>query len=155
MELMQEINKLAVYDLQVKLLTDTAIAPEKAHETDAGFDICSDEEAIIRPGERKLISTGIAIELDSKMCYARIAPRSGLAVKWGIDVMAGVVDSGYQGEVKVCLINHSEESYFIGKGDRIAQLILTIIMPTSEVVVFEEFEEGSGRGSKGFGSTGK
>ena len=89
------------------------------------------------------------------MCYARIAPRSGLAVKWGIDVMAGVVDSGYQGEVKVCLINHSEESYFIGKGDRIAQLILTIIMPTSEVVVFEEFEEGSGRGSKGFGSTGK
>lgn len=85
--------------------------------------------------------------------YGRIAPRSGLAVKNGIQTGAGVVDRDYTGEVKVILFNHSQKDFAIKKGDRIAQLILERIVENAQVVVVDSLEE-SARGAGGFGSTG-
>merc|ERR1719319_237928 len=84
--------------------------------------------------------------------YARLAPRSGLAWKHGIDVFAGVIDADYRGEVKVILYNTQDEAFTVKTGDRIAQLILEQIA-TPEVAVVEDLE-ASVRGSGGFGSTG-
>ena len=78
--------------------------PFRANDSDAGYDLFSTEYATLEPFQRKLISTGINIEIPEGF-YGRVAPRSGLACKKGIDVMAGVIDSGYRGEIKVLLIN--------------------------------------------------
>jgi dUTP pyrophosphatase len=131
-------------------------APEgtlkRANETDAGIDICAAEFATILPLSRKAISTGISVEIPGGY-YGRIAPRSGLALKSGIDVMAGVVDSGYRGEIKVILYNTDNDRHFcIAPGDKIAQLII-------EKHYNFEFVEASKltdseRGEKGFGSSG-
>ena len=104
--------------------------------------------------------TNIAISLpktkdDDIKCYGRIAPRSGLSLK-GINVYAGVVDEQYRGEIKVALLNNNpptHERFFIRKGDRIAQLIPTLIL-TPEVEEVKELDETQ-RGEDGFGSTGK
>lgn len=145
--------------IKIKLLTPLARLPVKAHPDDAGFDIYAAEDTIIPPRSRALISTGIAVALpkcpikDHKY-YLRIAPRSGLAVKSGIDVFAGVIDYTYRGECKVCLFNSSNEPFSILVGDRIAQMIPTVFLDTSleQVDVLPEF--GS-RLDGGFGSTGK
>lgn len=140
--------------LKVKLLTRTAVKPNKAHPSDAGFDICSDETVTIAPMERKLISTGVAVGLESNMAYVRVAPRSGMSIKKGINVLGGVVDSGYRGEVKVILHNtDTEQPVSINIGDRIAQLVITPIVPVNEVQVVDELPI-SDRGENGFGHTG-
>lgn len=133
-----------------------AQAPEgtlfRANPSDAGLDLCSSEDHTIHPGQRAAIPTGIAVEIPEGY-YGRVAPRSGLAVKHGIDVLAGVVDSGYRGEIKVVLINtDSKNSFDVRRGDRIAQLII-------ERHYNFELEEvdslsDSARGSSGFGSSG-
>lgn len=117
-----------------------------------GFDLKSVEEYEIAPGERKIVDTGLIINFPDGY-FGLIWPRSGLAVKNGIDVLAGVIDSSYRGVVGVVLINHGDKSYFVEKGDRVAQLIIQ-----REVEV--EFEwglmiEDTNRGDKGFGSSGK
>ncbi len=144
--------------LHVKKLTESAKIPEKAHESDAGFDLFSDEDIIIPAQERKVVKTGIAVSLsfpESKdfSCYLRIAPRSGLSAKKGIDVFAGVVDIGYRGEILVCLFNSSKEPYEVLKGDKIAQMIPTIIYKT-KIIEVDSLEEAD-RGEKGFGSSGR
>jgi deoxyuridine 5'-triphosphate nucleotidohydrolase len=144
--------------IKVKRLTTTARLPTKAHESDAGFDIYSDEDKVISPMSRESIHTGIAIEIpeipeSNKDIYVRIAPRSGLSVKAGIDVFAGVVDRGYIGEIIVCLFNSSKEEFKINKGDKIAQMIPTLILKDNLLEV-KELEE-TRRGEKGFGSSGK
>ncbi|HRS42882.1 MAG TPA: dUTP diphosphatase [Candidatus Diapherotrites archaeon] len=144
--------------IKVKRLTTTAKLPTKAHDSDAGFDIFADEDKVIQPMSRESIHTGIAIELpeipeSNKDIYLRIAPRSGLSVKSGIDIFAGVVDRGYTGEIVVCMFNSSKEEFKINKGDKIAQLIPTLILKDSLIEVFEL--EESKRGDKGFGSSGK
>jgi dUTP pyrophosphatase len=140
----------------VKLLNQYASLPRRANTLDAGYDISSCEDASIPPLSRKLISTGIIISIP-KNTYARVAPRSGLAVKNGIDVFAGVVDAGYRGEVKVLLFNSSNETFNIKIGDRIAQIILEQII-TPEVVQVETLEDlntsSDSRGDGGFGSSG-
>ena len=100
--------------------------------------------------ERILIGTGIAIELP-KGVYGRIASRSGLALKKGLDIGAGVIDPDYRGEIKILLFNHSESEYLIKKGDRIAQLIMEKI----KIVDIEEIEDlgSTDRSNQGFGST--
>lgn len=124
----------------------------RANPTDAGMDLCASETHTIPPGQRKAVSTGIAIEIPEGY-YARVAPRSGLAVKHGIDVLAGVVDSGYRGEIKVVLLNtDSSSSFEVNPGDRVAQLII-------EKHYNFELQEVDGlsdsdRGSAGFGSSG-
>lgn len=138
--------------LLIKKLVVDAIVPTRATEGSAGYDISSIEDVVIPASGHVAVSTGLSISVPNGT-YGRIAPRSGLAYKYGIDVLAGVIDSDYtQGEVKVILYNTSERDYIIKKGDRIAQLILEQIM-TPDVAVVIELED-TVRGGNGFGSTG-
>ena len=134
-----------------KLLTESAQMPFKAHRSDAGFDLFADDEAWIFAKERQTIKTGISFDMPDNMA-GLIWPRSGLSVKKGIDVLAGVVDSGYRGEIMVCLYNTSNEDVEIKRGDRIAQIIFQEV-PAISLLLREELET-SQRGSNGFGSTG-
>jgi dUTP pyrophosphatase len=129
--------------------------PQYETEGSAGMDIRAfiSEEIILNPLERKLISTGLQIELP--MGYeAQLRPRSGLANKFGITLpnSPATIDSDYRGEIKVGLINLSNESYTIKNGDRIAQMVIA----KYEQVVLNEVETltESKRGTGGFGSTG-
>lgn len=139
--------------LKVKRLTETAQLPVRGSEMAAGYDLCADENLVIRPGEWKAVSTGLAIAVPPGW-YGRIAPRSGLAVKQGISVLAGVVDSDYRGEVKIVLANwgYYARELIVVKGERIAQLVIERCM---QCEVYEVPDlDGTGRGEAGFGSTG-
>lgn len=141
--------------MRIKLLNDKAKIPCRAHPTDAGADLFSTENCIISSGERRPVSTGISLEIPEGY-YGRIAPRSGLAAKNGIDVLAGVLDSSYRGEVKVILLNtdQSDQGDFeIKAGDRIAQLIIEKHY-NFDFEVVDSLEETT-RSLGGFGSTGK
>lgn len=122
----------------------------------AGMDLRANlqEDVVIAPGERKLISTGLKISLPVGY-EAQIRPRSGLALKKGVTVLnsPGTVDSDYIGDIGVILINHGEESFTISNGDRIAQMVIA----KHETVEFEQVEslDETERGAGGFGSTGK
>ena len=140
-------------ELPVKLLTPTAKLPDKANAFDAGLDLYNDEQETITipPGQRRLISTGIAVAIP-KGFVGLIWPRSGHAVKKGIDTMAGVIDSPYRGEVKVLLVNESSEYQTFNYGDKIAQMLLQY-SPDFTPVAVENLNETS-RGENGFGSSG-
>jgi len=138
--------------VSVKKLTETAQIPIKAHEDDAGFDLFADLDTIVFPNTRTLIKTGIAVAIP-RGYYGRIAPRSGLAFKNGIDVLAGVIDAGYRNEVGVILINFDEKAFEVKQGDRIAQLIIEKVDPFKMEEV-KEFFTNTLRGIGGFGSTG-
>ena len=142
--------------LKIKKLKENAIIPKAATGGSAGMDLyaCIDSDITIKPKERVLISTGIAIALESADYVAYIYARSGLAVKHGITLSncVGVVDSDYRGEVKVGLINLSEQEYTVTSGARIALLVIApVIMP--EVVESDTLDETE-RADGGFGSTG-
>lgn len=132
-----------------------AILPRRGREGDAGFDLYAAESVLIESGRRALVDCGVAIEIPAD-CYARVAPRSGVAVKHGIQVGAGVVDSTYRGTIKALLFNHDTDSFQICPGDRVAQLIFEKIYTPSSVeeVSFEELTQ-TVRGDGGFGSSGK
>lgn len=137
---------------QVKLLNSNAIVPTKATPGSAGSDLYAAEELIIPSKKWKAVSTGISIRIPTD-CYARIAPRSGLAFKNGIDIFAGVVDSDYRGEIKVIMMNNGESDFEVKIGDRIAQIIFERIY---EGILVEEDElDETKRGEGGFGSSGK
>lgn len=137
--------------MKIKKLRDNAIAPARATAGAAGFDLYSAEAAVLRPGERAVIPTGYAIALPAG-CVGLVWPRSGLAVRGGLDVLAGVIDADYRGEVAVVLINHGAETVALAPGDRIAQLLIQpVLAPDLE----EEDDLGvTHRGAGGFGSTG-
>jgi len=140
--------------LKVFKLDENASIPQRQHDTDAGYDIFSSEVTTIKKRSSGLVRTSIAISF-SPDHYARLCSRSGLSVKNGIEVGAGVIDSGYRGEVKVLLYNHSDEHFHIYKGDKIAQMILhRIDTPNIEQVTTLEQLGDSDRGVNGFGSTG-
>lgn len=144
--------------INVKRLTETARLPERAHDNDAGYDLFSDESMIIPAQERRVVKTGISVSMTSLASdvfssYLRIAPRSGLAVKKGINVFAGVVDISYRGEIMVCLFNSSKEDFEVLKGDKIAQMIPTVIVKEGLKEV-DSLDETT-RGDKGFGSSGR
>lgn len=125
----------------------------RANASDAGIDIRAAEDATVRPMQRVSVSTGLRLEIPEGY-YGRIAPRSGLALRHGIDVLAGVVDSGYRGEVKVILFNTDTEEVFpVSAGDKIAQLIIEKHY-NPEFVEVEDLTS-TDRGSGGFGSSGK
>ena len=109
--------------MKVIRLCENAVLPKRGSDGAAGYDLSSIESIILHPGTRKLISTGISVKLPSGV-YGRVAPRSGLTVKHGIHVGAGVIDPDYTGEIKVALFNHGDTALNINIGDRIAQLIL-------------------------------
>lgn len=118
----------------------------------AGYDVFAVEPSAIPPGQRALVSTGLHFEVPPGH-YMRVAPRSGLAVKQGIQTGAGVVDEDYRGEVRVLLFNHGAAPFEIGVGDRIAQLIFEKI--STPTLVASPDLDVTGRGAGGFGSTGK
>ena len=138
-------------NLQVKLLSDNATLPTKGSPLSAGFDLSSAVDMVIPAGGRGLVKLDISIACPPGT-YARIAPRSGLAYKKGIDVGAGVVDADYRGAVGVILFNFGTEDFEVKKGDRVAQLILEQVCMVDAVQV-EELDE-TVRGAGGFGSTG-
>jgi dUTP pyrophosphatase len=138
--------------VKVKLIDDSAKTPTKSNITDAGFDLSSVENTVIAPQSRKTVKTGVSLEMPDTMA-GLIWPRSGLSVKSGIDVLAGVIDAGYRGEIMVCLYNTSQDVVEIKHGDRIAQIIFQEV----PVVTMEVHSTlgSSQRGDNGFGSTGK
>ena len=136
---------------EVKKLTDSSQVPTKGHPSDAGWDLYADEDITLWPEETKLISTGIAMSLPKRF-VGLIWDRSSMGVK-GIHRHAGVIDSSYRGEVKVCLHNTSGDLHKIKRGDRIAQLLIQEI-PIFRLHEVEELDSTE-RGSGGFGSTGK
>lgn len=139
--------------LKFRKLHDEARLPVRGSERAAGLDLCSVEERVIKArGGRAAIRTGLAVSIPEGF-YGRIAPRSGLAVRHGLDVLAGVIDSDYRGEILCALINHGEEDLEIQVGMRVAQLIIEVIT-RPEAVWAEELDETE-RGVAGFGSTGQ
>lgn len=157
--------------IDIKLLNPDAVIPTRANLSDAGYDLYAIEPAVILPFQRKLIQTGISVAIPQGF-YGRIAPRSGLAFKKGIDVMAGVIDSTYRGEIGVILINLDFEEYLgsiinkspviasdppgafrINKGDKIAQIIIESCYSV-EWKTAESLQQTQ-RGTGGFGSSDK
>lgn len=141
-------------DVQIQILDTELEIPRYAKDGDAGVDLRSTKKLILEPGQRALVKTGIAIALPVGY-VGLVHPRSGLAVKHGITVVnaPGTIDSGYRGEIMVCLLNTDRsESFSIERGDRIAQLIIQ----KYEHANFRQVEELeiSARGSTGFGSSG-
>tara|TARA_B110000438_G_scaffold292916_1_gene331961 strand:+ start:184 stop:639 length:456 start_codon:yes stop_codon:yes gene_type:complete len=125
--------------------------PQYAHKGDAGADLKAVETKIIPPRSRELVATGISLELP--VGYAGLIwPRSGSAVKLGLDCGAGVIDSHYRGEIKVLLFNHSDNEICIQSGDRIAQLIIQKV-ETVKFIASNQLNE-TARNTAGFGSTG-
>lgn len=137
--------------LKVKRLSKNASLPTRATSGSAGLDIKSSEDIIIKARSVSSVKTGICFA-SPEGCYIRIAPRSGLALKNGIQVGAGVIDADYRGEIKVVLFNHKDSDFRIERGDKIAQIVCEKI----EIPVIKEVSEmdSTERGSKGFGSTG-
>ncbi len=126
--------------------------PSRGNEFAAGIDMAyAGENTVVKAGERKLLKSGFSVMLPPGH-YGRIAPRSGLAYKHGIDVMAGVIDIDYRGDVGIILYNTSDIDFNVNYGDKIAQLIVeSIAYPEPELV--DELPETE-RGEGGYGSTG-
>ena len=141
--------------LQIKRLSEHAVLPTRGSQYAAGLDLSSAVDCTVKAGQRALVKTDLSIACPPGT-YARIAPRSGLAYKRGIDVGAGVIDADYRGPVGVVLFNFGEDDFCIRRGDRIAQLILEqIVLPdVVDVAVNEELPQVGVRGEAGFGSTG-
>lgn len=137
--------------IKIKKLQSDAKLPSYADSQAIGMDFYQIDDGSIPIGGRLLVKTGIQVELPSGT-YLRIAPRSGLAYKFGIDVLAGVVDPGYTGEIGVILQNLGIDIVHVRKGDRIAQGILENAI-RAEIVEVDDLTD-SERGSKGYGSSG-
>ncbi len=137
--------------LKVKRIHEDAKLPLYQHKGDAGLDIFSSIDCVLEKGEVKPVSSGIKVAIPEGY-VGLIWDKSGISLK-GVHRLAGVVDSGYRGEVKVVMVNLGDEPFVIEKGMKIAQLLIQPINEM-EVVEVEELEETS-RGEEGFGSTGK
>ena len=139
--------------LNVTKLVPHAILPVRSTPGAAGYDLFSTDNYVVLPGRRVVVSTGITVGLPEGT-YGRIAPRSGLAVKHGLDTLAGVIDPDYTGEVKVVLQNLDvNQPFVIRPGYRIAQLVLEKY-EVADVIEVAETVVDTSRGDAGFGSTG-
>jgi len=140
----------------VRLLSETARLPAKAHEDDAAFDLYADEAMQLAPGARAAVPTGIALALPAGTC-GLVLPRSGLAARHGVTVLnaPGLIDPGYRGEVMAILLNtDAHEPFAIERGDRVAQLLIVRGEPASLSAVDADLQE-TARGAGGLGSTGR
>ncbi len=137
--------------LGVKKLGYDSILPTRGSDGAVGYDLYSNCDGVIAKGKRGVVSTGIAISLPPGV-YGRVAPRSGLAMKNGIQIGAGVIDPDYTGEISVIIFNMGDNDFEVKKGARIAQLILERCEtpPVEEIGLLQETLRGEG----GFGSTG-
>lgn len=142
--------------LKIERLENNKILPEYKTEGAAGMDLCAaiDKSVVLKPLERKLIPTGLKIELEHGY-EAQIRPRSGLSIKHGITLIncVGTIDEDYRGEVCIPLVNISDKEYTIEPNERIAQMVITKVEQAKIEVVTEL--TATIRGEGGFGSTGK
>lgn len=141
-------------NIEFKLLHELAQAPKYAHDGDAGADLVCIEDVTLAPGERSLVSTGVAIALPAGY-VGLVHPRSGLATKHGIGIVntPGTIDSGYRGELKICLINlDPSQTVNLPAGSRIAQLVIHEVT-SAQFIQVQDLGETE-RNDKGFGSTG-
>ncbi|HBB86072.1 MAG TPA: dUTP diphosphatase [Blastocatellia bacterium] len=137
--------------LSFKKLDERALLPSRGSALAAGLDLCSIEDLAIEPKQRQLARTGLAVAIPEGY-YGRIAPRSGLALRTGLDVLSGVIDADYRGEIGCLLYNTGDETITLPAQSKICQLIIEKII-TPEAVWADEIDE-TDRGSGGFGSTG-
>src|SRR6476659_933721 len=137
--------------LRFKQLDSRAVLPVRGSALAAGLDVCSIEDVEIQPKQRGLARTGLAVAIPPGF-YGRVAPRSGLAVKQGLDVLAGVIDSDYRGELLCALYNTGDAHLSLPAGSKICQLIIEKIA-TPTAAWSDELSE-TARGAGGFGSTG-
>ena len=142
--------------LKIERLENNRVLPEYKTEGAAGMDLCAaiDTPVVLKPFERKLIPTGLKIELEHGY-EAQIRPRSGLSIKHGITLIncVGTIDEDYRGEVCVPVVNISNEVYTIQPDERIAQMLIAKVEQAHIEVVTEL--SSTQRGAGGFGSTGK
>ena len=137
--------------LRFKQLDSRATLPARGSSFSAGLDICSIEDLVIEPHQRATARTGLAVAIPQGF-YGRVAPRSGLAAKHGLDVLAGVIDSDYRGELCCLLYNTGDSPITLAAGTKICQLLIEkIIAP--KAVWANDLDE-TARGAGGFGSTG-
>lgn len=141
--------------VEFTVLSEHGRQPRRAHEHDAGYDLLAAQDAVIAPGERASVGTGIAVAIPEGHA-GLVLPRSGLAARHGIALVnaPGLIDSGYRGELRVLLLNTDRrEPFEVRVGERIAQLLITAV----EAVEFSQARElsGTARGEDGFGSTGR
>lgn len=137
--------------IKFQKILDEAIIPHYAHPGDAGMDIFSAEDAVIKAGERKNIKTGVKMEMPEGF-VGLVWDKSGLALKNGIKTMAGVIDAGYRNEIIIVLANLSQEDFEIKNGQKIAQMLIQKV-EQAEIEEAEELSETK-RSDGGFGSTG-
>ncbi len=138
--------------LKFKLLNKVAKLPTYAHTDDAGFDLYSTVEKVLKPGKVEIIPLGIASEIPNGW-YVEIRDRSGLSVNYGIHSLAGTIDAGYRGEWKIIVVNHGAKKYKVERHERIAQGVLQLA-PQAKIVEAKKLSETK-RGKGGFGSTGR
>jgi dUTP pyrophosphatase len=139
--------------IAVRRIDATVPVPRYARDGDAGLDLHAAEPGALRPGERRIIRTGVALAIPGGFA-GFVLPRSGLALRQGVTVLnaPGLIDAGYRGEIQVLLVNHGDAVFEVKRGDRIAQLVIQRIEAV-ELVEVEELPD-SERGAGGFGSTG-
>lgn len=142
------------YNLKIKRVHDEAKLPYRANESDAGLDLFSIEEKVVKAGEAELVGTGIHIELPENT-EAQIRPRSGLALKHLITVLnsPGTIDAGYRGEIKIILMNHGKNDFKVEKHMRIAQMVIASVVHVE--LVETEMLSNTDRDKGGFGSSGR
>ncbi len=139
-------------EIKVKKIHPDAIIPKYAHPGDAGMDLHSAEEYLLKPFEKIIVKTGIQMEIPSGY-FGSVRDRSGMAAKFGIHTLAGVIDSEYRGEIGVVLVNLGKDEFKINKGDRIAQIVIQEYA-NCKIIESETLDE-TPRGDGGFGSTGR
>lgn len=137
--------------IEIMKLAEDAVLPTRAHPDDAGLDLYALTDVTLEPGKSAVVPTGIAMAIPEG-CVGLVADRSSLARK-GVKTAGGVIDAGYRGEVGAVLWNISRETVKLGRGDRVAQLLIVPIA-TPAVKEVKALTE-SKRGKKGFGSTGR
>jgi dUTP pyrophosphatase len=141
----------ALHTLRFKQLDPHAVLPQRGSVLAAGLDVCGIEDVEIGPRQRVMARTGLAVAIPPGF-YGRVAPRSGLAAKNGLDVLAGVIDSDYRGEIVCVLYNTGDETIKLPAGSKICQLIIEQII-TPDAMWATDLDE-TARGAGGFGSTG-
>jgi len=133
--------------IKIKLLTDTAKMPELSNANDAGLDLHTEESAFIKPGCRALLKTGLSFSFPVGT-VGLIWPRSKLANLWGLDVLGGVIDCDYTGEVMISVINHGHLPIDLRAGDKVAQMIVQEHRTGLRIIQVSELER-TDRGNAG------
>lgn len=129
-----------------------AYVPNRAHKTDAGLDIRSRENRLVKAHKGALLHTGLHVQLPHGTAGLLVS-KSGLNVNHGI-TSTGLIDEGYTGEIMVKLYNHSDENYLVHTGDKISQLVVIPVF-YEDIHFVDSLDENTERGDKGFGSSGK